>query len=466
MVQFSTIEGELMRNIPNYEVESIQQKEQSKLFKEHAQLQEVISVQEEEKESHTKPMVVAEKDILLEVKKELIVVQEINEKVKEIVKEPVLLKEVDNVVKMEEVMEVDKEKIELVVEKKIKMDEKINKSIERNEIFNSNNNDLISIPVANKFSNESSTPSLKLKFTLKKSSNGSNNDINDIEVNSELKHQKIDSVSATTTTTNNDIDSNNLVIKKDINIKQEQNVSNRSLLTKLDPFIDSKPINSTSLSIIKPSIITAIPNSSNNNKLPISNIINKPTEAPVINKPVPVKPVESSLLISSRYASKLLKLSPSHSICEITEILAETKLAWALCMLRDPLIQVLLKNFLSSRLKILHEKSKLNKINKTLTLPYEDIMVKMALQLCQLSLIVEPCLYCIDESLLRIDLPLLLLYITEEEESLPLGSTSISTAKECATNIISKMFSLVDITEYDPKMKLLHSIAVSIISKN
>jgi len=95
-------------------------------------------------------------------------------------------------------------------------------------------------------------------------------------------------------------------------------------------------------------------------------------------------------------------------------------------MLRDPGIQTVLRRFLGSQLKALHlQMSAVTRppqgsssaaalaaaiVPRAIVFPCEDATTKLALQLCQVSLTYDARIQTIDAMLLRVQLPLMMLY--------------------------------------------------------
>ena len=165
-------------------------------------------------------------------------------------------------------------------------------------------------------------------------------------------------------------------------------------------------------------------------------LVEAPVPSPVVPPSMPELPIPSPILLSSRKADAYLKKSVAVNQkgvdYELPGVLADGKLLWILSILRDPAVQQLLLKFLASRLSDM-----LKSKNASLTLPRkgmggvggsgvqvgllgavmgkkilypnDDIVCKLALQLCQLSMSNEYELQTLDQSLLRCEIPMVML---------------------------------------------------------
>ena len=144
-----------------------------------------------------------------------------------------------------------------------------------------------------------------------------------------------------------------------------------------------------------------------------SEAVPKPAPVPVHTGP-PELPVESAILRQSCLADNYFKTQATvegllgggkGGFSELPGVAAEGKLMWVLCILRDPQVQSLLVRFLASHLT---EMLKPRKGDKKAFLPYDDPTCKFAIQLCQLSLSNEYELLELDQSLLRVEIPMIM----------------------------------------------------------
>ena len=202
--------------------------------------------------------------------------------------------------------------------------------------------------------------------------------------------------------------------------------------TAADPSTTSS---STSTSISEPSLIPS-------NSLPMDAPVSAPAPtsapapSPAVPPAMPELPIPSPILLSSRKADAYLKSSVAvHQKgvdYELPGVLADGKLLWILSILRDPAVQVLLLKFLASRLSDMLKSKNAAMIQprkgmggiggsgvqvgllgavmgKKILYPNDDVVCKLALQLCQLSMSNEHELQALDQSLLRCEIPMIML---------------------------------------------------------
>jgi len=102
------------------------------------------------------------------------------------------------------------------------------------------------------------------------------------------------------------------------------------------------------------------------------------------------------------------------------EVLTETKLMWAICMLRDSAVQNLFIERLGSHLASLEGKVIIQpgskKSYRDFTLPNDDIASKLLLQMCQLSLSNDLNIHALDEELIRVYIPLIMLNVAQAKD--------------------------------------------------
>ena len=149
----------------------------------------------------------------------------------------------------------------------------------------------------------------------------------------------------------------------------------------------------------------------------------------------PVLPSPSPMLLLSRKADDYFKrqaiiesfggggagLGGYKTGCsELPCVPADGKLLWIICILRDPQVQDLLLKFLSSRLSDMLKpkssvvlprfgmQSSLPCMERKIVLPNEDLISKFTIQLCQLSLTNEYELCGLDQSLVRVEIPMIM----------------------------------------------------------
>jgi hypothetical protein len=161
-----------------------------------------------------------------------------------------------------------------------------------------------------------------------------------------------------------------------------------------------------------------------------------PAPSPAVPPTMPELPIPSPILLSSRKADAYLKSSVAvHQKgvdYELPGVQADGKLLWILSILRDPAVQVLLFKFLASRLSdmlksknaaLIQPRKNMGGIGgsgvqvgllgavmgKKLLYPNDDVVCKLALQLCQLSMSNEHELQALDQSLLRCEIPMIML---------------------------------------------------------
>jgi hypothetical protein len=161
-----------------------------------------------------------------------------------------------------------------------------------------------------------------------------------------------------------------------------------------------------------------------------------PAPSPAVPPTMPELPIPSPILLSSRKADAYLKSSVAvHQKgvdYELPGVLADGKLLWILSILRDPAVQVLLLKFLASRLSdmlksknaaMIQPRKNMGGIGgsglqvgllgavmgKKILYPNDDVVCKLALQLCQLSMSNEHELQALDQSLLRCEIPMIML---------------------------------------------------------
>ena len=167
-----------------------------------------------------------------------------------------------------------------------------------------------------------------------------------------------------------------------------------------------------------------------------SNPVGAPVPSPVVPPSMPELPIPSPILLSSRKADAYLKKSVAvHQKgvdYELPGVLADGKLLWILSILRDPAVQQLLLKFLASRLSDMLKSKNASMalprksmggmvgsgvqvgllgavMGKKILYPNDDIVCKLALQLCQLSMSNEHELQTLDQSLLRCEIPMVML---------------------------------------------------------
>jgi len=153
---------------------------------------------------------------------------------------------------------------------------------------------------------------------------------------------------------------------------------------------------------------------------------------------------------------------------EIPEVLAETKLLWSLCILRDPQIQALIRRCLAMRLADLlafsgNKSSKserggdVTRIVPALVLPVEDQLTCLCVQLCQLSLLLDDQLHSLDPSLLRVQVPLLMFYAAEAKkakEDAREGSSSKSVpTRDDVKALVDSLFTNDHLTTHEARSK-------------
>ena len=111
---------------------------------------------------------------------------------------------------------------------------------------------------------------------------------------------------------------------------------------------------------------------------------------------------------------------------ELPQVAANKRLLWALCMLRDPQIQGLLRRFLAHRLAsivtyIVREPSagqaSVVSLSALPTRPLDDHVLRLALQLCQLPLDYADAVPALDPVLLRVHVPLMLVGVIEARQA-------------------------------------------------
>lgn len=170
-------------------------------------------------------------------------------------------------------------------------------------------------------------------------------------------------------------------------------------------------------------------------------LIIRPPKAPAAPKIRPATShqlIKSTLLESSEAAIEAMKRqtlalssiqiagAPSGlQIDELPYVVASSRLLWALCILRDPQIQGLLRRFLAFRLahfigylvRGLPAASSTAAKPPSATRPTDDPILKLALQLCQLPLDYSDAVPQSDVVLLRVHVPLLLTSIVEKKQA-------------------------------------------------
>lgn len=161
-----------------------------------------------------------------------------------------------------------------------------------------------------------------------------------------------------------------------------------------------------------------------------------PAPSPAVPPTMPELPIPSPILLSSRKADAYLKSSVAvHQKgvdYELPGVQADGKLLWILSILRDPAVQVLLLKFLASRLSdmlksknaaLIQPRKNMGGIGgsgvqvgllgavmgKKILYPNDDVVCKLALQLCQLSMSNGHELQALDQSLLRCEIPMIML---------------------------------------------------------
>jgi hypothetical protein len=161
-----------------------------------------------------------------------------------------------------------------------------------------------------------------------------------------------------------------------------------------------------------------------------------PAPSPAVPPTMPELPIPSPILLSSRKADAYLKSSVAvHQKgvdYELPGVQADGKLLWILSILRDPAVQGLLLKFLARRLSdmlksknaaLIQPRKNMGGIGgggvqvgllgavmgKKILYPNDDVVCKLALQLCQLSMSNEHELQALDQSLLRCEIPMIML---------------------------------------------------------
>jgi hypothetical protein len=169
----------------------------------------------------------------------------------------------------------------------------------------------------------------------------------------------------------------------------------------------------------------------------------------------PELPTPSPILLSSRAADGYFKrqaavydgASGFKAVGgELPGVIATGKLLYILCILRDPTVQNLLLKFLSGRLNdMLKSKNAPPSLprgvtsgvqvgllgavmGKKILFPYEDVICKFSLQLCQLSMSNHHEMRALDQCLLRAEIPMIMFDILCCSSSLSGMEPSVSTS--------------------------------------
>jgi hypothetical protein len=193
----------------------------------------------------------------------------------------------------------------------------------------------------------------------------------------------------------------------------------------------------------------------------------------------PELPSPSPILLSSRAADGYFKrqaavydgASGFKAVGdELPGVIATGKLLYILCILRDPTVQSLLLKFLSGRLNdMLKSKNAPPSLprgvtssvqvgllgavmGKKILFPYEDVICKFALQLCQLSMSNDHEMRALDQCLLRAEIPMVMFDILCCSSSLSGMEPSVSTSSaddddESLARFIAKSSNLRQHTE-------------------
>jgi hypothetical protein len=201
--------------------------------------------------------------------------------------------------------------------------------------------------------------------------------------------------------------------------------------------------------------------------------------APIVPAGPPELPTPSPILLSSRAADGYFKrqaavydgASGFKAVGdELPGIIATGKLLYILCILRDPTVQSLLLKFLSGRLNdMLKSKNAPPSLprgvtssvqvgllgavmGKKILFPYEDVICKFALQLCQLSMSNDHEIRALDQCLLRAEIPMVMFDILCCSSSLSGMEPSVSTSSaddddESLARFIAKSSNLRQHTE-------------------
>jgi hypothetical protein len=153
--------------------------------------------------------------------------------------------------------------------------------------------------------------------------------------------------------------------------------------------------------------------------------------------------VDDFLYDNSINAAKVIQ-DKSKEFEKFPEILTETKLMWAICMLRDSSIQNKFLEFLGSHIASLEGKiisvSGGKKSYKDFKLPYNDVLCKLLLQICQLSFYKDLNIHALDEKLIRVYLPLLILNVAQLKDDANNNDEEIKVIEK-SKQIVNKIFS-------------------------
>lgn len=197
-----------------------------------------------------------------------------------------------------------------------------------------------------------------------------------------------------------------------------------------------QPVHTSEPQAVKSIAIAPTPTPSTTSALPLIPVPapKVPTLTPVEPSAPPDLPTPSAMLIASRKADVFLKKQAmSHDGGmggkglgdELPGVLAEGKLLWMLCILRDPSIQCLLLKFLTGRLSDMLKSRNTPPVvrgmtngvqvgllgavmSKKISFPNDDVICKYTLQLCQLSLTHGHELRGLDQTLLRCEVPMVM----------------------------------------------------------
>ena len=197
-----------------------------------------------------------------------------------------------------------------------------------------------------------------------------------------------------------------------------------------------QPVHTSEPQAVKSITIAATPTPSTTSALPLIPVPapKVPTLTPVEPSAPPDLPTPSAILIASRKADVFFKKQAiSHDGGmggkglgdELPGVLAEGKLLWMLCILRDPSIQCLLLKFLTGRLSDMLKSRNTPPVvrgmtngvqvgllgavmSKKISFPNDDVICKYTLQLCQLSLTHGHELRGLDLTLLRCEVPMVM----------------------------------------------------------
>lgn len=182
--------------------------------------------------------------------------------------------------------------------------------------------------------------------------------------------------------------------------------------------------------------------------------------------------MDDFLYNNSINAAKLIQ-DKSREFEKFPEILTETKLMWAICMLRDSSVQNIFLEFLGLHIASLEGKIIIlpggKKSFKDFKLPYNDGLCKLLLQLCQLSFFRDLNIHALDEKLIRVYLPLLILNVNQIKDDANDNDEEIKVIEK-SKQIVNKILS--DEMESDnssnshnnDKKKLMIAIAKILLS--